>query len=89
MSAATAVHRAHLSVKLGGGHSDCHTYDDYAPILSIGTGSVTVSLTVRDSARVTKADALAARELFDAARSYLAELDRMYAEQQLAAEEVA
>ena len=71
-------------------HINCHVYGDSAPILAIDDGTVSLSVTVPDTAQVTGEDLKRGRALADAVARYVAELERRAAiDQDGAADEAA
>ena len=70
-------------------HILCCTYDDSAPILAIDDGTVSLSLTVPDTAQVTGEDLERGRALADAVARYVAGLEQRAVIQDSAADEVA
>ena len=70
-------------------HILCCTYDDCAPILAIDDGTVSLSVTVPDTAQVTGEDLERGRVLADAVARYVAGLEQRAASQDSAADEVA
>ena len=56
-------------------HILCCTYDDCAPILAIDDGTVSLSVTVPDTAQVTGEDLKWGRALADAVARYVAGLE--------------
>ena len=70
-------------------HINCHVYGDSAPILAIDDGTVSLSVTVPDTAQVTGEDLERARVLADAVARYVAGLEQRAASQDSAADEVA
>jgi hypothetical protein len=70
-------------------HILCCTYDDSAPILAIDDGTVSLSVTVPDTAQVTGEDLERARVLADAVARYVAGLEQRAASQDSAAGEAA
>ena len=56
-------------------HINCHVYGDSAPILAIDDGTVSLSVTVPDTAQVTGEDLERARVLADAVARYVAGLE--------------
>ena len=70
-------------------HILCCTYEDSAPILAIDDGTVSLSVTVPDTAQVTGEDLERARVLADAVARYVAGLEQRAAIQDSAADEAA
>ena len=70
-------------------HINSHVYDDSAPILAIDDGTVSLSVTVPDTAQVTGEDLERGRVLADAVARYVAGLEQRAASQDSAADEVA
>ena len=70
-------------------HILCCTYEDSAPILAIDDGTVSLSVTVPDTAQVTGEDLERGRVLADAVARYVAGLEQRAASQDSAADEVA
>jgi hypothetical protein len=70
-------------------HILCCTYDDCAPILAIDDGTVSLSVTVPDTAQVTGEDLDRGRALAEAVARYVAELERRAVTDQDAASEAA
>ena len=70
-------------------HINCHVYGDSAPILAIDDGTVSLSVTVPDTAQVTGEDLKRGRALADAVARYVAGLEQRAASQDSAADEVA
>ena len=60
----------------GSTHILCCTYEDQAPILAIDDGTVSLSVTVPDTAQVTGEDVERARVLADAVVRYVAGLEQ-------------
>lgn len=58
----------------------CHAYPDRAPILGVSGGGSSLSLSPIDGDRVAPRDVVFARELVAAARMYLAECERLAAD---------
>jgi len=67
-------------------HILCCTYDDSAPILAIDDGTVSLSVTVPDTAQVTGEDLKQGRLLADAVARYVAGLEQRAAIQDAASE---
>jgi len=67
-------------------HILCCTYEDSAPILAIDDGTVSLSVTVPDTAQVTGEDLKQGRALADAVTRYVAGLEQRAAIQGGAAE---
>ena len=59
----------------GHAHILCCTYEDSAPILAINDGTVSLSMTVPDTAQVTGEDLKWGRALADAVARYVAGLE--------------
>ena len=70
-------------------HINCHVYGDSAPILAIDDGTVSLSVTVPDTAQVTGEDLERGRVLADAVARYVAGLEQRAAIQGSAADEAA
>ena len=70
-------------------HILCYTYDDCAPILAIDDGTVSLSVTVPDTAQVTGEDLKQGRALADAVTRYVAGLEQRAAIQDSAPDEAA
>jgi hypothetical protein len=70
-------------------HILCCTYEDSAPILAIDDGTVSLSVTVPDTAQVTGEDLKWGRALADAVARYVAGLEQRAAIQGSAADEAA
>ena len=64
----------------------CCTYDDAAPILTITDGAADITITNPGQGEVTADDVRFGRELADAAARYAAELEKLAAKDQAAAE---
>jgi len=70
-------------------HINCHVYGDSAPILAIDDGTVSLSVTVPDTAQVTGEDLKRGRALADAVALYVAGLEQRAANQDSVASEAA
>ena len=68
-------------------HINCHVYDDSAPILAVDDGTVSLSVTVPDTAQVTGEDLERGRVLADAVARYVAGLEHRAVIQDSAADE--
>ena len=73
----------------GSTHILCCTYEDQAPILAIDDGTVSLSVTVPDTAQVTGEDLKRGRALADAVALYVAGLEQRAANQDSVASEAA
>jgi hypothetical protein len=73
----------------GNTHINCHVYDDSAPILALDDGTVSLSVTVPDTAQVTGEDVERARVLADAVVRYVAGLEQRTVIQDSAPDEAA
>ena len=73
----------------GHAHILCCTYEDSAPILAINDGTVSLSMTVPDTAQVTGEDVERARVLADAVVRYVAGLEQRTVIQDSAPDEAA
>jgi hypothetical protein len=70
-------------------HILCCTYEDSAPILAIDDGTVSLSVTVPDTAQVTGEDLERGRALAEAVARYVAGLEQRAVAQDRAADEAA
>ena len=70
-------------------HINCHVYGDSAPILAIDDGTVSLSVTVPDTAQVTGEDLERGRALAEAVARYVAGLEQRAVAQDRAADEAA
>ena len=70
-------------------HILCCTYEDSAPILAIDDGTVSLSVTVPDTAQVTGEDLKQGRALADAVTRYVAGLEQRAAIQDSGADAAA
>jgi hypothetical protein len=70
-------------------HILCCTYEDSAPILAIDDGTVSLSVTVPDTAQVTGEDLERGRALADAVARYVAGLEQRAVIQDSTADAVA
>ena len=68
-------------------HINSHVYDDSAPILAIDDGTVSLSVTVPDTAQVTGEDLERGRALAEAVARYVAGLEHRAVIQDSAADE--
>jgi hypothetical protein len=73
----------------GSTHILCCTYEDQAPILAIDDGTVSLSVSVPDTAQVTGEDLERGRALAAAVARYVTELEQRAAMQDSAADEAA
>jgi hypothetical protein len=62
-------------------HAYCSAYADRAPILSISHADVSITVSPSEGSALGVADLAFARDLAEAANIYLAEMTRLYAEQ--------
>jgi hypothetical protein len=65
----------------GSAHAYCSAYADQAPILSVSHADISVTVTSPERSAVGEADLSFARDLAEAANTYLAEITRLHAEQ--------
>ena len=70
-------------------HINSHVYDDSAPILAIDDGTVSLSVTVPDTAQVTGEDLERGRALAEAVARYVAGLEQRAAIQDSGADAAA
>lgn len=71
-----------MSFRLGSNaRVTCHTYPDNGPILSLSAGDWSLSMSPAGRTAITDGDVAKARRLAEAVTTYLAECERLHAEQ--------